>query len=297
MMVWDLKRDGRLLASSGSEEHGIILSRTGQPDRDLGWLQDSITPYLSADGKVMVFHDSSVGLYYTTCIRKTDGSPVTQLGPGSGVALSPDGKWAMSILYSDPPELRLLPIGPGEAVTLERGPIVTYEFGDWLPDGKNVLLTGNEAGKRIRAYVQSVTGGSPKPITPEGIDVVPRGISPDGKWVAAIDGEQKIVLYPLSGGEPVAVPGVEAGESPIRFNADGSALYVARSGEYPVPVFKVEVKSGRRQLLRDILPAERAGLTPQRTDRGYIHVTPDGTVFAYTYTRWRGNLYLVEHGQ
>jgi len=297
LMVLDLNRDGRLLAASGSEEHGIIFSRTGQSERDLGWLQNSIDPYLSPDGKIVLFHDASVGQYYTACMRRTDGSAITQLGPGGGEALSPDGKWALSLVYSDPPELTLLPVGPGEAMKLERGPIVTYEFGDWLPDGKSVLFTGNEAGKRLRAYVQSTSGGLPKPVTPEGVDVVPRGISPDGKWVTAINGEQKVVLYPLSGGEPVAVPGVEPGESPIRFNTDGSALYVARSGGYPVPVYKVDVKSGRRQLLREIMPAERSGLTPQRTDRGFIHATPDGTVFAYTYTRWRGNLYLVEHGQ
>jgi eukaryotic-like serine/threonine-protein kinase len=295
--VLDFNRDGRLLAASGSEEHGIIFSRSGQSERDLGWLQDSMDPYLSPDGQLMLFHDTSVGIYYNACMRKTDGSPVTQLGPGGGEALSPDGKWALSIVYSDPPELKLLPIGPGEAMTLERGPIVTYEFGDWLPDGKSVLFTGNEAGKRIRAYVQSVSGGLPRPVTSEGVDVIPRGISPDGKWVASTDAEQKTVLYPLSGGPPVAVPGVEPGESPIRFNADGSALYVARSGEYPVPVYKVDVKSGRRQLLREIMPAERSGLTPQRVDRGFIHATPDGTAFAYTYARWRGSLYLVDHGQ
>jgi eukaryotic-like serine/threonine-protein kinase len=244
----------------------------------------------------MLFHEAS-GVYYTACMRKTDGSAVTQLGPGGGEALSPDSKWALSIVYSDPPELKLLPTGPGEAVALQRGPIVTYEFADWLPDGKSILFTGNEAGKRIRAYVQSIKGGPPKPVTTERVEVIPRGISPDGNWVAGLDAEQKIVLYPLGDGAPNAVPGVERGELPIRFNADGSALYVARSGDYPVPVYQIDVKSGRRQLLREIMPADRSGLTPQRVDRGFIHATPDGTAFAYTYTRWRGNLYVVEHGQ
>jgi hypothetical protein len=110
--------------------------------------------------------------------------------------------------------------------------------------------------------------------------VIPRGISPDGKWVAAIDAEQKIALYPLSDGQPITVPGVEPGELPIRFNADGSALYFARSGEYPVPVYRIDVKNGRRQLLREIMPADRSGLTPQRVDRGFIHATADGTAFA-----------------
>jgi WD40 repeat protein len=297
LTVWDFDRDGRILAASGSEEHGIIFSRTGQPERDLGWLQDSIGPFLSADGKVMLFHDSTVGPYYTTCIRKTDGSPVTQLGPGAAGALTPDGRWAFAMVYSDPPELRLIPTGPGEVIALQRGPLASYELGDWMPDGKSVLFTGNEAGKRVRAYVQSITGGPPKAVTPEGVDVCPRGISPDGKWVTAIDAQHKIVLYPLSGGESVAVPGVEPGEAPIRFNTDGTALYVARSGEYPVPVYKVDVKSGQRQLLRKIMPVDGSGLTPQRVDRGFIHATPDGTAFAYTYGRWRGNLYLVAQGQ
>jgi eukaryotic-like serine/threonine-protein kinase len=93
LMVLDSNRDGRLLAAIGSEERGIIFSRSGQPERDLGWLQDSMDPYLSPDGKMMLFHDTSVGIYYNACMRKTDGSPVTQLGPGGGEALSPDGKW------------------------------------------------------------------------------------------------------------------------------------------------------------------------------------------------------------
>lgn len=113
--------------------------------------------------------------------------------------------------------------------------------------------------------------------------------------MTAIDGQRKIVLYPINGAEPRPVPGVEVDESPIRFNADGSALYVARSGKYPVPVYKVDVRTGQRQLWRELNPLERAGITPQRTDRGFIHASADGTTFAYTYVRFRGGLYLVNY--
>jgi hypothetical protein len=112
--------------------------------------------------------------------------------------------------------------------------------------------------------------------------------------VTAIDAEQKIVLYPMNGGESRPVPGVEPGEFPIRFNGDGSELYVARSGPYPASVYKVDVKSGRRQLLRQLDPTERTGMMPQRADRGFIDATPDGSAIAYTYVRIRGGLYLVE---
>lgn len=295
LAIADLSSDGRVLVTSGSEEYGINFSRTGQPERDLSWMRNTLDPYLSPDGKTMLFHDTSVSFYYTACLRKTDGSPVVQLGSGGNEALSPDGKWALSIVYSNPPQLLLLPIGPGDSQKLERGPIETYEIGDWMPDGKEILFTGNETGKPVRAYLQSIAGGRPRAITPEGIEVFPRAISPDRRWVAAIDEQKKIVLYPINGGEPRPVLGVEVGESPIRFNADGSALYVARSGKYPVPVYKVDVRTGRRQLWRELNPLERAGITPQRTDRGFIHATPDGTAFAYTYVRFRGGLYLVHY--
>ncbi len=294
LMILDVGRDGRQLAANESEQHGIMFTRAGQPERNLSWLHDSLDAYLSSDGKDMLFHEASLGRYYTVCIRKTDGSPVTRLGPGIGESLSPDGKWALSVVVSDPPKLLLLPTGPGETVTLERGPIVIYSRGAWLPDGKSVLFNGNEAGKQRRAYLQAIAGGPPKPITPEGVDVVPRSLTPDGNWVAAVNQDQKIVLYPIHGGDPRSVPGVEPREFPIRFNTDGSELYVVRSGPYPVSVYKVDVNSGRRRVLRQLDPTERAGMVPQRVDRGFIDITPDGSAVAYTYVRIRGGLYLVE---
>jgi hypothetical protein len=68
----------------------------------------------------------------------------------------------------------MLPIGPGEKITLERRPLAAYDAAGWLPDGKAVIFAGNEAGKRVRAYVQAITGGTPKPIAPEGVEVIPR---------------------------------------------------------------------------------------------------------------------------
>ena len=295
LAIADLSADGRVLATSGSEEYGINFSSRDQPERDLSWMRNTLDPYLSPDGKFMLFHDTSVSFYYTACLRKTDGSPVIQLGPGGGEALSPDGKWTLSMVYSNPPQLLLLPLGAGDPRQLARGQIETYEIGDWMPNGKEILFTGNETGKPARAYLQSIAGGLPRAITPENLEVFPRAISPDGNWVAAINGEKRIILFPINGGEPRSVPGVEAGESAIRFNADGSALFVARSGKYPVPVYKVDVRTGRRQLWRELNPPERAGITPQRTDRGFIHATPDGTAFAYTYVRFRGGLYLVNY--
>ena len=77
----------------------------------------------------------------------------------------------------------LLPTGPGERSRLARGPIEEYgSYGAFLPDGKRVIFRGTERGRKPRLYIQSVDGGPPRAISPEGVDPsnFNHPISPDG---------------------------------------------------------------------------------------------------------------------
>lgn len=69
------------------------------------------------------------------CEKPTD-LPLFNLGQVAGKPSLRYGTWALSIVYSNPPQLLLLPIGAGGPKQLERGPIETYEIGDWMPDGE-----------------------------------------------------------------------------------------------------------------------------------------------------------------
>ena len=146
---------------------------------------------------------------FVTYLRGTDGSAAVRLGPGYPLEISPDGKWAM-VLGSTraPSQLVLLPTGTGEARPLTHDGI-HHQGAAWTPDGKRIVFVGNEPGHRIRYYVQSLDGGSPRAITPENVSYNnsdPVAISPDGKSVAVAGLDGKIVLYPLDQGTPRTVP-------------------------------------------------------------------------------------------
>ncbi len=129
----------------------------------------------------------------------------------------------------------------------------------FLPDGQRIFVNGNEPERPARGYVQDLSGGKPRPITPAG--VVAFLASPDSKYVAGAAGvDRKLTLYPIDGGEPRPVSGLEAGYIPIQWSGDGSALYVFHLGELPTRIFRVEIASGKRQLVRELVPADRAGV-------------------------------------
>src|SRR5262249_22518356 len=149
-------------------------------------------------------------------LGKTDGSPAVRLGDGAAMALSPDGKWVLSYLFTLR-QLILLPTGAGEVKRLERHGIEHYGPGGmhWLPNGKQIILNAREPNRGRRYYLQDIESGSLRPITPEGIAASPFAdlnghvISPDGKFIVASDSQGKKSLYPIEGGEPRPLPGLD----------------------------------------------------------------------------------------
>ena len=84
---------------------------------------------------------------------------------------------------------------------------------------------------------------------------------------------------------------------PLRFSADGRSLLVAGSEDTPTRVYRVDLATGRRTLLHELMPADPAGVT---TGGGILAwglgavVTPDGRGYAYTYRQIFHNLYLAD---
>ena len=149
------------------------------------------------------------GTNYTSYVRKTDGSPAIRLGEGAATSLSPDGKWAATVLHT-PPQIVILPTGPGQPKTMERGGIEEYSDASWFPDGQRILFTGREPGRATRCYVQEISeGAKARPVTPEG--VVGTQVSPDGKFVIAANASHQTSLYPIDGGQPLLSPAWQQG--------------------------------------------------------------------------------------
>ncbi len=287
-----MARDGRLLLTRDVLRVGMVGLAGDEPkERDLSWLDWSAPSDLSADGKSLVFTESGEGggQNYAAYIRKTDGSPVVRLGEGSAYALSPDQKWVIGGIPNPPWQFSLLPTGAGEAQALTHDSI-NHSRARWFPDGKRFLFIGNEPGHGVRLYVQDVVNGKPRAISPEGIVSTQFVLSADGKRVAAVGADQKGYFYPTEGGDPVAIPGFPPGDVPVAWSGDGRSLLIYSPGELPARVERLDITTGQRQLWRQLMPADAAGVT----DIGLILVSADAKSYVYEYGRTLSDLYLVE---
>ena len=294
LVLQDVHRDGRLLLTHAHPRPEVRgRARGDDAERDLSWLDLTVVKDVSPDGRSLLFDESGEGggPGYAVFLRKTDGSLPVRLGEGSAQALSPDGRWALSIrLAAQPPELVLLPTGAGQSRTLPRGSVHEYHWACFLPDGKRVLLVGNEKGRATRLFVQDVEGGPPRPVTPEGTWMESNTVTPDGRRVVAHAEESR--LFPLEeAGEGRPVPGLEAGDTPLRWSADGRHLFLrARGAGLPARVMRLDPATGRREDWMALQPIDPAGVVGV----GSIVLTPDGGTYVYEYLRSLSDLYLVE---
>ena len=291
LTLLDVDRSGNVLLTRGNDRAGMIGLAPGEPkERDLSWLDWSTPGDLSADGRTVLFAETGEGggPKYAVYLRKTDNSPAIRLSEGIGMALSPDGKWALARPNVTPSPLVLLPTGVGEAKPLTHDSI-NHLWARWLPDGKQVVFLGNEVGHGFRLYVESPEENKPRPISPEGVNP-PVALSPKGDLVAGVGPDHKVYLYPIGGGEPTPVSGTQPDEAPTGWSADGRSLYVFRFGEIPAKVFELELSTGKRKLWKELVPADAAGID---TIRG-ITITPDAKAYVYGYIRTLSDLYVVD---
>ncbi len=293
LTLQDISRPGRVLIRRDHSRIGLIALPPGDSKGvDLSWLDSSIVRDISADGKTILFDESGEGggARYAIFLRKTDGSAAVRIGEGTAQGLSPDGKWALSIIHhTSARQLVLLPTGPGQARPLEREGL-QYHSAGWLPDGSRILAMANEAGRGVRFYVQDLAGGKPRAITPEGVGAPWVRSSPDGRSVIGLDQDRKPFVCPVEGGAFRSIPGLTAADLPIQWSADGRSLYVYRPSELPAKVYRLDLATGRKTPWKQLMPADPAGVV----GIGPVHMTPDGKSLAYSYSRILSDLYVID---
>ncbi|MDX2031510.1 MAG: protein kinase [Blastocatellia bacterium] len=296
LRLFDISRDGRVLLASVNVRKGIRCLPPGDSqERDLSWFDWGHVADISDDGRLFLFSEAGEGggAGQTVYLRKTDGSPPIRLGEGVAYGLSPKGDWALTIRRNSAPsgplsQVILLPTGPGEAKVLADSRI-NWQRAIWFPDGKHILASGVEPGRRVRGYVLDIEGGEPRPITREGL--TGRLISPDGQWLIAVDARQTLAHLSVAGGEPQPVPGQVAGDEPIQWSANGRSIYVRQDAPDPKfkRIYRLELTTGRRELWKEQLIADPVRIAQSLP----MAMTPDGKSYAYTYIRGIFDLYLI----
>jgi hypothetical protein len=293
--VWllDVAPGGRALLALSSFRNGIAGLAPGETrEHDLSWFDSSVAKNLSTDGRTLLFDEqrSSSGRNGGVYLRGTDGSPAIRLGDGLARALSPDGKWALA---GDPRTNTsfLLPTGPGAPQALVKTSLDALAF-DWFPDGRRILILGEEPGKPRRLYELDLAGGKTRPLTPYGVGIIPfaSSISPDGREVIAQDPEGRRWIYPVGSGTPRLAPGFSPGDELVRWCADGRSIFIWRRFDTPIQAFRLDLATGERRLLREITFSDSTGIYATNN----LLLTPDGSSYVYSYGRMLSTLYLVD---
>jgi len=288
LTLHDISRSGLVLLTSDKSRMSISALPPGEShERSLSWFDWSLVTDMSADGKTIVFSETgeAVGANYSVFLRKTDGSPAVRLGDGSFGSLSPDGQWVLTAVGS-PIKMVLLPTGAGEARQLldEKSGVVDAA---WLPDGKSIVYSAGQPGQGLQTYLFDIVGGTPHAVTPQG--TAGTVVTPDGRFLLALDTQRSLWLYRMAGGEPRKLAIVLLPNEYVLKFLDANSLLLGMR-RVPLDVTRVDITTGRRELWKQIVPADSAGVQ----SIALIRFSADGKSYAYTISRILSDLYVVE---
>jgi Tol biopolymer transport system component len=252
---------------------------------------------MSDDGKTLAFGDggrkSGDGKVFGY-IRQTDGSPAVLLSEaGNPLAFSPDGQWVLT-MAPGAAQMTLVPTRAGDSRLLDAGRIVRFNGltsgTRWLADGRTIVFIANEADRPRRVFIQRLGGGPPEALSPEGVDG-PLVVSPDSTVVVARDPQGQLSKYPVKGGTSTVLAGAVRGDQPLAWSADGEAIWVLSRATPPARIFRIELRTGRRVLWREVPYSDPAAI---EFDQLRVVMSADGSKFVYSYQTHLSQIYLAK---
>jgi Tol biopolymer transport system component len=294
-VVWDVAADGRLLMSNESISGAqMVASPSNSPERDVSALGWGTYGVLSADGKTVVFGEvgPASGNDYLVFFRRLDGSAAVEIGEGSCIGATPDGRYAIAFLPSQPTKLRILPTAAGETRTLDIAPVQADRYLiSWMPGAKEFVFLGHEGEASPRGYRVSLDGGPARPLTNLPGTHFWNRISPDGRFVletsAVANEPAHNVIVELATGRVRPAP-LLAADQPVDWDQDGAHAFVVQKSDAEATIYRVDMASGKRQVWKQIRPSDPAGIL---SIRGFF-VTSSGSAYTYSATRGLSSLYV-----
>lgn len=278
MFIQDVAPDGEVLATR--EDHAArIGAKAGghSAERDLTWIASSWAPFLSHDGRVVVFTEgatTSARENYALLMRPTDGGPASEIGEGHAQGVSPDGRWAASLLPSTQ-RLMLYPLGPGAPVSIERGEIREYGLWSvqWFPDSRHVFFRA-ATGDRWDYFRQAIGGAPGRLPALAGLERAHLNRAGNAVLGRPANGDWRVV--PLDGGNSQIVRGLSRTDSLFDWSSDGKSVFAQRG---PGRFERIDLTSGRALQSFTFGPSNRTGVSFMSA----TSLIDDGAGYAYSY--------------
>jgi eukaryotic-like serine/threonine-protein kinase len=297
LRLHDISRDGGVLLSKDLWRSDILYRGANEKsERKLSWLDYAQLRDITDDGKMVSFADwgQAAGTSALAFVRKTDESPAVKLGAWDEPVLSPDGTRVLAVegITVGTGKPSVVPIGVGEIQNFDVDEIQNVQSMGWMPDGKSFYY-GADDGHGFRMYLQDLAGGKPRAVTPvitvKSYYFETHLASPDGKFLFVRDTNGKAKLYPVAGGQPQDVAGWMPDDVWITWAKDGREAYVFHDEKTTATVYRLDVTSGKRELVAKLTPADTAGVTSISN----VLYTPDGKAYAYSDTQELSELFIV----
>jgi eukaryotic-like serine/threonine-protein kinase len=236
----------------------------------------------------LVYSGTAGGQDYKTYVARDDTSEPVLLGDGDPTGISPDGKWILSILPSEPSKIFLHPTESGESRKFDISPVrMVTGVTSWSHDGSKVVFTGTEPGRPPRVFLLDPTSGVIRAITQE--ETSDPLLAPDGEMVLVKDNSMAYAIYSMQGGRPEPTKGISPTDLPLQWNTTGRTIYVW-DRTLPAKIYRLDPKSGKREFWMEITPADPSGLL-----YGHIYISPDGQSYAYHFRRVLTNLFVAQN--
>ncbi|MGC9947476.1 MAG: winged helix-turn-helix domain-containing protein [Bryobacteraceae bacterium] len=289
LTLHDISASGRVLISREQLRAMMTALVDGSPkEKDLSWFDYTTAEAISADGRVVLFDETGEGggIHHTVYIRRANAPSAIRVGEGYGMAVSPDGNWAILKSDRDQTTLNLVPLTPGQPRSIS-GHNLRYDFVRFFPGGDRLLVGGSLAGARPRFFVQALDGSAPRPLGTSAYFMRP-AISQDGKQIAGVDGERRLLVLSAAGGEPKVIA---TGFAPtvLRWSHSGKAL-LAQGDSVPAMLYSVDVETGKSKPWKEIAPLDLANVS--RIWPAFL--SQDEHTIVYSYPRILSELFVVD---
>ena len=289
----DVAPDGRALLSAGTPRVRVLWGALRDTaDRDLTWFDHATRPTVSGDGKLVAYTESGegAGSKYGIFVRPASGEAAVRVVDAGNGAISPDGRQVVAQDVQDSRIVYLVPTGAGAPKRFTVTTLAKITACSWFPDGRHIILIGNEPAHQVRSWRFDPATGALAAITAEGS--VGRVVSPDEHYLAVATAADRYLLD-LRSGSRTAMKGVEQADAAIGFTADSSAIYVFQPDPQGGRILRVDIATGTRTLVRTLRPADPSGLRTIFQPS----VSLDGEHFAYSVSSLLSQLFLLKLSQ
>ena len=288
LYLFDISRTGRALVGVDDIRTTMMAQLASESDsRDVSNQDSSHVDDISRDGQLILFTEASsaAGKRYAAYTFDRKSHRAVRFAAGRGLALSPDGKSALTIDPEDRHALTLTSLLTGTSRRIEGGGF-EYQWARFLPDGKSLLVGGSYPLEALSVCTQFIEGGTPIALAdaPYMDNVV---ASPDGAKFAGVMGGQ-LELFDTSGHRHMPLLAGERA-APVAWSADGNFLYVALV-DGPRQILKLNLRSGGREIWKALSPNRSAAYARLSS----VVAAPEAGAYAYSVELHLSRLYVVD---